>query len=277
MMIRATLMKEVFDAISSHKYLKLDDFVIEEYHNKNQEPCLLARYRYDENWKFLFHIPDSKSSVSDERSEYYWFRCTMSPGRESIEETIRAKERIGLLTEIREWVKRLHDDVVSAPIVRRFDEQSSAIEELFEKITALPEEPLSADDAVEFREALDNVKAELTEQLQKEIADKEVLRQKITELSQDVEFLKNTLETMTKRTWGEVLLVRLNRWRQRFSLRQLATGTRIFQKLLPPEVAENFEPIADTVEGVADALAQCNPDSSSPNHEEAVSEATRPR
>lgn len=274
-MIRAALMKQVFDAISSHRYLMLDDFVIEEYTSTNEQTCLRARYRYDENWRFLFSIPDSKTTRAGDTN--YIFSCTMRPGRESIEETIQARERSGLLKEIREWTERLHDDVVSAPIVRQFAEQNSAIEELFEKVTALPEEPLSANDAKEFREALDKAKAELTEQLQKEIADKEVLRQKVTELGQDVEFLKNTLETMTKRTWGEVLLVRLNKWRQRFSLRQLATGTRIFQKLLPPEVAEDFEPIADAVDYVADAVGESTPDIASQNYEETESEATRPR
>jgi hypothetical protein len=81
----------------------------------------------------------------------------MNLGRESVEENLIAEERRGLLTEIQEWLKRLYEDLVSAPVVRQFEAHSSAIEQLRERLERLPDEPLSHDDAVQYREDLDRI------------------------------------------------------------------------------------------------------------------------
>lgn len=251
-MIRSGLMKVVLDVLGAHPYLALEDFQLKEFASRNGEPCLSVTYRYNQKWYFSFHIPTAKKKLGDSISEHYWFTCTMSPGREAAEETINAEERRGLLVEIEDWVKRLYEDIVSAPVVRQFEAHSSALQELKERIEQLPDEPLSRDDMAQFHQDLDHVKAEIAEQLKKEITDKAELKRKIDELGKDIEFLKRAIESLTKRQWGEMLFVRLRKWK--FSLRQLASGARVLKSLLPADVSDELDVVADVANGLADVL-----------------------
>ena len=258
-MVRSALLKAIYDVLMAHPYLALEDFIIEEYSNNKKEPCLKIAYRYNPKLHFNFLIPKAQSKISESSWERYWFNCTMSPGRESAEETLNAEERSGLLKEIGEWTKRLYEDIVSAPIVRQFEAHSSELEQLKERLSSLPDEPLSRANLDEYREALERVKGELTEQLQKETSDKEELNQRVDELSRDIEFLKTTLETMTNRQWGEVLMVRLNKWKDKFSLRQLAGGVKVLRKLLPSTLPAELDTLADAVEEIADVIEKTPP------------------
>jgi hypothetical protein len=186
-MIRSALLNAVLGALGSHPYLALDDFNIQEYPGKQTgEPCLRIVYRCNPNFYFRFHIPTSKSKGSGSGYEQYWFNCTMSPGRESVEETLNSEERRGLLSEIAQWLNRLYEDILSAPVVRQFEAHSSAIEELKQRLEDLPDDPISRDDLTEYSEALERVKLELTEQLKQQTIDKDELKQKVEELGRDI-------------------------------------------------------------------------------------------
>jgi hypothetical protein len=112
----------------------------------------------------------------------------------------------------------------------------------------------------EFREALDRIKADFSEQLQHETADKEEFTKRVDELGRDIEFLKQCLESVTKRRWGEMLVVRLSKWRDKFSLRQIAAGTRVLNKLLPTGLSVELDAVAEVVDGVADVIEKTSSD-----------------
>ena len=130
-MIRPELLKHVHKVLSSHPYLALEDFAVTEVLNKSQDPCLSIIYRAKKEFFFVFHIPTSRSIPSQDSSyQGYLFACSISPGRESVQESYVAQERRQLLFEINEWLKRLHADIVSAPAIRQFQTQSAAIDQL---------------------------------------------------------------------------------------------------------------------------------------------------
>jgi hypothetical protein len=90
--------------------------------------------------------------------------------------------------------------------------------------------------------------------LKHETTDKEELKHRVEELGRDIEFLKQTFESMTKRQWGEVFLVQLRKWKDRVSLKQIAAGTRVFKSLLPADMSDELDTFADTVEGIAEVI-----------------------
>lgn len=248
-MIRATLLKIVHDVLDSHRFFATEDFGVRETANQNKEPCVAIAYRYDDTFFFNFHVP--KSKTKGEYSGQYMFSCTANPGRESAVESFSAEERSGLVAEITAWLGRLHEDVVSAPVVRQFVEHAKSIGELRERLEQIPNEPLSREEMSKYTAALDQLKAELSEQLRRETADKDTLRHRIEELSRDVEFLKSTLGSMSKRTWTEAFVARLQRWTSRFSLRQLAAGAQAAKVLMPATVAEQIGAVASVMNEVA--------------------------
>ena len=253
-MIRATVMKTVVDALSSHPYLACEDFLLAPYKNKDGDPCLSITYRYDEQFSFKFHVPKAKQPRPGTNAYFYYFSCTVAPGREAAEEIITAEERTGLTAEINDWLRCLHEDVLSMPM-RQFEVHSSAIEELRQRLDGLPNAPISKEDISLFREGLEQVKIELGAQLGREVEDKEELKIKVAELERDIEFLRQSLDAMSKRNWSEAFIVRVQKWKDKFGLRQLAAGGRVLQLLpLPPGVSTGLDAMANVADGVADIL-----------------------
>ena len=80
-----------------------------------------------------------------------------------------------LTSELREWLDRLYEDIVSLPIVRQFPEHARTIDQLKELLETLPDEPISQADIETYREDLEKLKAELFERLEKEVGDTEQL------------------------------------------------------------------------------------------------------
>jgi hypothetical protein len=253
-MIRPDLIKAVSEALSSHQYLALEDFVVSEYANKEGDPCLLIEYRVDKKLLFKFHVPTKRTSTGEFGSDAYRFHCTMRPGREAMQESLFADERSGLLSEIRTWLGRLYDDVMAMPTERRFQEHAKAIDDLAARLASVPDELLSSDDISQFNDGLERLRTHLTEELKHHAKDKEELRTRIQELTNDIDFLKVTLESLTKRQWSEVLASRMQRWTSRFSLKHLSAGARIAGLLLPPEAAGALSGVAQVLDGISSAV-----------------------
>jgi DNA-binding transcriptional MerR regulator len=143
---------------------------------------------------------------------------------------------------------------VSAPALRQFQEHSAAIDKIKERLDVLPDEPLSQQDIASFNQGLDKLKQELAEQLKKETEDKEELKKRVDELSKDIQFLKQALESLPKRKWGELFATRVQRWKQRFTLRQLSAGVKVLKLLLPPDSGDALDVVANAIDGVAEAV-----------------------
>ncbi len=80
-MIRPDLLKAIFEALQSHRYLSQEDFTVQEYANREKQPCLGIEYRYDTNLFFRFSIPIQRTRKSrDDGSEAYRFEIER-PGR----------------------------------------------------------------------------------------------------------------------------------------------------------------------------------------------------
>lgn len=256
-MIRSDLLRAVLEGLESHRYLAREDFAVSEYANREGQPCLKVTYRYDDDVLFKFHIPHQKTRRSrDDGFEAYRFNCTMRPGKEAIEETLLAEERDGLLAELRAWIVRVYDDTVSAPLVRQFQEQAAAIDQLTARLNDLPDELLSHEDITAFQHGLDQLRVDLTDELKQHERDKDELRTRVQELTSDIEFLKQTLNSMTKRKWGDLLTARMQRWKRHFNLRQLSTGARVAKLLLPGGAAPALDTVAHAIDGLAAIVEQ---------------------
>ncbi len=265
-MIRPELLSDVADALGAHPYLAREDFVLEEYANREQEACLRIRYRYNSEIYFSFHIPTKETKRSqDDGSMAYRFGFTVRPGVHAVEEAGRAEERRGLLREISDWLGRLYKDVISAPAVRTFQHHESVLNDLRERLDEIPDEPFSRTEAQEFADSLDALRAEMANRLTQESADKAELKKRLDELSRDIEFLKATMSSTNKKPWGELLVVRLQSWRRKLSLRQLSAGSRVLGLLMPPGTTETLTTISAVLEGVADVVQEKKGDEDAPD------------
>ncbi len=169
-MIRPALLKAISAALQSHSYLSQEDFITREFKNRAGRPAIEIKYRYNTTLFFRFVIPTTRTD-----NDEYIFHVTVQPGHESIEESLSTKSRYELTSELREWLDRLYEDIVSLPIVRQFQEHARTIDQLKELLETLPDEPISQADIETYREDLEKLKAELFERLEKEVGDTEQL------------------------------------------------------------------------------------------------------
>ena len=249
-MVRPDLLKDVLEALESHGYVSREDFIVREFKNSAGNPALEIEYRYDATLWFRFGIPTKRTTDAS----VYRFHCTVRPGYESVEESFGAESRTGLKSELREWLCRLYEDVVSLPIGRQLHEHGLAIDQLQARLADLPDEPVSQTDIEAYSEGLEKMKTEFLEQLEKETANTKQVKEKIAALTRDIEFLKRTLASMTKRKWGELLVSRMRQWGNRFPLRRIAAGVKVVQLVVPGETSDILESVAHEVGAVADAV-----------------------
>ena len=249
-MVRPGLMKAVYDALTSHTYLSQDDFSVYEF-EKAAQPHIGIDYRYDKTLFFRFKIPTERTRTSGSSSDTYSFNVTVRPGCEAAKESFKADGRYDLLRELEEWVSRLYVDVVSVPIVRQLQEHERAIHQLKARLDVLPDEPISQTDVEIFSEGLEKLRAEILTRLEKESDDKKRLADRVDALSNDIAFLKKTLDSMTKRKWGELLVSRFDKWQNLYPLTQIASGA---MKLLGSgEAGDVPESITQVIDSISDA------------------------
>lgn len=246
-MIRPALLKAISAALQSHSYLSQEDFITREFKNRVGNPAIEIKYRYNTTLFFRFGIPTTRTD-----NDEYIFHVTVQPGHESIEESLSTKSRSGLTSELREWLDRLYEDIVSLPIVRQLQEHARTIDQLKERLETLPDEPISQTDIETYREDLEKLKAELFERLEKEVGDTEQLKTKVDDLTRDIDFLKATLNSMTKRKWGELLFSRLHKWSGRVTWRQISAGTKTLKLLIPSETADAVDAVAQEIADTAE-------------------------
>ena len=245
-MIRPALLKAISVALQSHPCLSQEDFITQEFENLAGRPAFEIQYRYDTTLFFRFNIPTTRTDKDEPI-----FSVTVRPGQESIEESLSIKSRHRLTSELEEWLGRLYEDIVSLPIVRQFQEHARAIDQLKERLATLPDEPISQADIETYREDLEKLKAELFERLEKEVGDTEQLKTKVYDLTRDIDFLKATFNSMTKRKWGELLFSRLHKWDGLVTLRQISAGAKALKLLMPSETTDAVDAVAQEIADTA--------------------------
>ena len=121
-----------------------------------------------------------------------------------------------------------------------------------ERFATLPDEPISQADIETYREDLKKLKAELFERLEKEVGDTAQLKTKVDDLTRDIDFLKATLNSITKRKWGELLFSRLHKWDGLVTLRQISAGAKALKLLMPSETTDAVDAVAQEIADTAE-------------------------
>ena len=254
-MIRPDLLRNVLNALHSHTHLLQEDFITQEYAEREAIPGspvgIEIVYRYDTTLFFRFIIPTERTNLPERTKAEYRYRCTVRPGYESVEEEMSVAGRVKLMYELKEWLRRLYEDMVSLPFARQLQEHARDIDQLKERLRVLPDEPMPRTDIEACREELEKLKTQISEQLKKEFTDTQQLETRVGELARDIDFLKQTLDSMTKRQWGEALLSRLRRWKSQITLRQITAGTKALKLLMPSETVDVLDSVTQEISDAA--------------------------
>lgn len=250
-MLSELFLSKVYKVLNYKSY-RTADFSIEmsnesKYRGFNPEPhtssgskkytggvSLRIEYRYKKEFFVLCKVFDSNFET-----------VNIKPGRIM---RIDSKKNITVqefLDTLSDWLKTLDDYFSSDPISRNIlktQEKIDKLEKRFDEALGDLNEEFQNDEISSLKEQLTSIEKELTERLNQQIEDKEILQSKIEELHQDLQILKNQVGPLNKKNWLLSYYTKVYLWNQNNPSLLPKSLLHIGHKFLP----ENLQDVIST-------------------------------
>lgn len=151
---------------------------------------------------------------------YEYCEITISPGDVFTEETIKLKLIVfekKILFHLHNWLNVIKIDMLN-PLERRFVDNSiqEFREEMDSKLKEMEDEYFTKDEGDNLREKLEHI-----EEMILDMDSKEELQTEISKMKDEIQFLKATIDTLTKKKWLKNALVKMWSWGQKDENRKL--------------------------------------------------------
>lgn len=196
-MIREFVKNDIYHSLN-YDIFRWEDFEISEINNDYNSILRILYYDYYYEMKF------SENSCQ--------IRC--SPGKVLIEDRVNIimDGSLKFITiRIQEWLERIKNDMLHPVEKRLIDDSIQQFrDEIDSKIGEMEDEYFTNEEGNELRERL--------EQLEKMILEKdaqEELQEEISKMKEEIEFLKATVSTLTKKKWLKNALIKIWSWGQK--------------------------------------------------------------
>lgn len=198
MEIRGRIKNIIYDALN-YGFFRFEDFDVAEQGNFG----LVLKISYE---KYFF------------RMEFYEYesKCDIkfSPGKILMEDTSVIKlsdfeheiERL-----IRVWLNMIKEDLLN-PLEMRFVENSiqEFKSEIENKLKEIEDEYFTKEEGIQLKEKLERIESMILDK-----ADQEEMQSEILKMQQEIEFLKATVDTLTKKKWLKNMLIKIWVWGQK--------------------------------------------------------------
>lgn len=201
-MLRECIKNEVFGALN-HDIFRYEDFTIVE--NSGYKGNIQIGYG-DYYFRMVFGIQ--------------YCEIEFSPGEVLTKEATnldlsRFEDHISM--HIHNWLHRIKRDMLN-PIERRFvDNRIQEFKEEVEgKLEEIEDDYFTKDEGDELRERLEQL-----EKMISEMDSQEELKAEISKMKEELEFLKATIDTLTKKKWFKNALLKFWSWGQKEENRKL--------------------------------------------------------
>ncbi|PGR73459.1 hypothetical protein [Bacillus cereus] len=185
-------------ALSKNQYLDDDDFTILLPQDYSTPMVIQIYYTFNKDYYF-------KTTISSQLQ----FRCEFSPGQIMLHQpTISFKDEEEYFMEIENWVNRIQNEFNATPLAKLVIKNQTEVEELKQKVDTLfnqnqldPNEQFTSKEAKEMEQKLEEFKMSIEEKLETELAQNTSLNYKVKKLNEEIEFLKNQMQALTKKNW----------------------------------------------------------------------------
>ena len=215
-MIRQCVKNIIFDSLN-YDIFRFEDFVVSEGNSYSNDEITIS---YNEYY-YRMHLTESDCRV------YYNPGVVLTTESGSIEIS-QFENRIG--RSIHAWLDRVKRDLLN-PIQERYIKQSlqEFQTQLEEKLAEMKEdEAFTSEERKKLKERLDALEQMILETYE-ENAELEV---EISKMRQEIEFLKNSVETLTKKKWLRNALTKFYAWSQKPENRKLIEAGAAAIKLI---------------------------------------------
>lgn len=226
-MLSKSFQRELFNIIDTRTNYREEEFQIEQ-NNESYELSLVY------NKSYFFKIEKKY------RGEILYTCC---PGNFlDVEEKTNNLSSEKYINEVLEWLIRIDqlylDDAKIRVINRKVELQKEQLENIIKKIDEMPNNTFSQEETANIIERLEKLENDLKENNRSIQDETSELKDELYKIQQEVEFLKNTINSMNKKSWLKILAIKLFNWTKKAENRQLlAAGIDVAREILP-EVKE---------------------------------------
>jgi hypothetical protein len=237
-MLKAALLKEICDALDSHRNFYANDFAVSST-DQPRATQILVKYLYLQDFSLELVIPTSKTTVKTAYGEEADFVITAvaKPGSLNSRENCSYVGRTGMLEGIRNWLEDLAMELAALPQQRRIQNERESVDRLAKEFGGFAEEEFfSKSEAAKLQARLDELENQFKQRIEAMGLEKKELKEQLSALHLDFDMLRGTVETLQKKGWLRSFLVRASRWASDPENRELlAAGKSIVENLLPPQ------------------------------------------
>lgn len=228
--------KYLLGPIKSSKYFELTDFTwsqsVEQKSSSSAEHILITlQFRPNPEFKLLFKY------FALNKGEYHW---TAMPGRHFVKESASSTNRDDLINTTSNWLTDLWNELNTGPISRHLNESQKRISELVEQIESMNEEELESFNLGDAEQRINDLEELLMTHIEASELEQKQRDEQIAILERDVDFLRRTVSTMSKKGWLMSFVSRAGKWATTEEGTKLLTETvKLVNKALPESTCEH--------------------------------------
>jgi hypothetical protein len=185
-------------------------------------------YRYDLNYRFQATIGAAPTS-SD-----FKINCAIAPGVLNQAEKITVGSFDDLLVAVSSWAQRVNDELAAVPLYRHLLARQQEIDDLLHSFASESSDQFTADEVAMLKHQLDELRSLFESNIEEHTKSKSEISAKVSALNGEMDLLKRSLDTLTKKGWWSSLKVRTAKWsRDPDNVQLLKSGVTLAKALLP--------------------------------------------
>ena len=226
-MVRASFINDINQIITNTNFFHVADFdVVTKIGDRADTLQLL--YRYDPRFSYVAQIP--RATVD---SANYKISFTAAPGEINEKENGAVADKSRLQQSIFQWLERLREELVAAPVNRVLIENKRELDAMFGRLKAVEDVAFTREEADQLKADLEKLKEQIIDQIKADFVSKEEQAAKIESITNDVNALKVSVDVLNKPNWIRAATSRFYKWSKDPSNRGLLKdGVEIATKLL---------------------------------------------
>ncbi|MBK8806957.1 MAG: hypothetical protein IPO21_10060 [Bacteroidales bacterium] len=241
-MIREKFYKDINNTIDKHIRFDSADFRIEPVKTPQfAYTTLTIKYTVEPKYKIIFKIPSSTTTDNNSYSPYYAFSGNVCPGPLAYDETFSFKGEVGVFERINIWLNCIWEELSSNPIVKKVENQQQQIEEIFEKFESIQDGYFTDDEAEELKMRLETLEETLKAQIKQNGEEKKMFEQEVTKLQNDIDTLKQTVQSLKKKGWLKSFTSKVYKWTKDSNNRKMLNdGYSVIREFLPEDIKSSL-------------------------------------
>lgn len=230
-MLRNRTLVQLNEIFQNSKYFRWDDFKLQT-SDTNSGSLLTIKYLYDPAFCLTVRVPTEKTAFGNSQSQFV-INGEVCPGELNRKEPVSFMGLEGLRAGLESWLNRIRGENESGPVIRQMREQEEQIAALRGELASVPDEFFSREEAADLKTRLDDLERRLIENLKKNTKDKNEVADRISQISADIQMLKDTMNAVPKSSWAGAVCSRAFGWLKDPVNRQLITsGAQVATELL---------------------------------------------